>query len=486
MEYIIIHRMKQGVQILLDYSSTVCHTKIMNNNYFGTAAFYKRTLSIAIPVMAQLLIQNLVSLVDNFMVAGLGDIKMGGVNIAGSINFIFLIFTNTVCMAGGIFMSQYKGAGDVQNMKQTFRFKLLFLGFFGIAYSLLCHAAPRQLFSVMVTINKDAPAILDQAQIYSRAVAFSWIFMVLAQACASSLREIEKVRAPLIISIAATLINTLFNWLLIYGNLGFPRLEVKGAGYATVIAQFSQLMIFVVYLLIRRPDFIFNPLKIFAVKLSLFIAISKKSVVILYSELLWAFSETFSNALYNTRGGAEVVSGMAAGYAIANLFFICFSGIVTSTGVVIGQELGAGHLDEAKKQKNWILTGSAIFGAFFTIIGFSTILLIPYVFKNLTPEARLIARNLIIVAAIYLPLWAYINAQYAISRTGGDTKMGALCDTVGNVLFILGMVLTTFLTKLGPAAMFAIVKLSDVPKSIIAHIWLKKERWLVNLAEKNR
>ena len=108
---------------------------------------------------------------------------------------------------------------------------------------------------------------------------------------------------------------------------------------------------------------------------------------------------------------------MAAGYAIANLFFICFSGIVTSTGVVIGQELGAGHLDEAKKQKNWILTGSAIFGAFFTIIGFSTILLIPYVFKNLTPEARLMARNLIIVAAIYLRLWAYINAQYAISRT---------------------------------------------------------------------
>ena len=475
-----------NIIFFLDFSSTVCHTIGMNNKYFGTFSFYKRALLIAVPVMAQLLIQNLVSLVDNFMVAGLGDIKMSGVNIAGSINFIFLIFTNTICMAGGIFMSQFKGANDSENMQQTFRFKLLFLGFFGIAYSLLCYIAPRALFSVMVTINKDASAILDQAQVYSRAVAFSWIFMVLSQACASSLREIERVRSPLIISITATLINTIFNWLLIYGHLGFPRLEVRGAGYATVIAQVSQLAIFIVYLAIRRPDFIFNIFKLFSIKITLFISIAKKSVVLLYAELFWAFAEAFSNALYNTRGGAEVVSGMAAGFAIANLFFVCFSGIVNCTGIIMGQELGAGHLEEAKKQKNWILTGSVIFACGFTLIGFSTVLLIPFVFKNLTPEARIIARNLILIAALYLPLWALINAQYSISRTGGDTKMGAVCDTVGNVLFILGMILTTAFTKLGPATMFAIVKLSDVPKSLIAHFWLKKEKWLVNLAEKNR
>ena len=52
----------------------------MNNKYIGTSSFYKRALMIALPVIGQLLIQSLVSLIDNFMVAGLGDIKMGGVN----------------------------------------------------------------------------------------------------------------------------------------------------------------------------------------------------------------------------------------------------------------------------------------------------------------------------------------------------------------------------------------------------------------------
>ena len=72
--------------------------------YIGTSSFYKRALSIAVPVMLQQFIQNLVSLIDNFMVSGLGDIKMSGVNVAGQIFFIFLVLTNTLCSSGGIFM----------------------------------------------------------------------------------------------------------------------------------------------------------------------------------------------------------------------------------------------------------------------------------------------------------------------------------------------------------------------------------------------
>ena len=108
-----------------------------NHKYLGTATFYKRALSIALPIMAQLLIQNLVSLVDNFMVAGLGDIKMSGVNIAGQINFVFLVLMNTICASGGIFMSQFKGAKDKEGMEQTFKFKLIVCGLIGISYTIL-------------------------------------------------------------------------------------------------------------------------------------------------------------------------------------------------------------------------------------------------------------------------------------------------------------------------------------------------------------
>lgn len=457
-----------------------------NHTYIGTSQFYKRALSIAIPVMAQLLIQNFVSLIDNFMVAGLGDIKMSGVNVAGQINFVFMILVNTICMSGGIFMSQFKGAGDREGMQQSFRFKIIFTGLCGIAYMTVCFIAPRGLFNVMVTINKDADAIITQSVLYSRAAAVSWLLMCMSQSIASSLREIELVKAPLVISVIATLVNTFFNFILIYGHFGAPRLEVAGAAYATVIARSVELILFIGYSLAKRPGFLFNPLKLLYIKLSLFGTLFRKSAMILYSELFWAVSETVSNALYNTRGGAEVVSGMAAGFAIANLFFICFSGIVTSASVIVGQELGAGHIEESRKYKNWILTGATLFGAFFMLLGFLSTLLIPFVFSNLTVSAQNTARGLVIVAAAYLPLWAYLNGQYAISRTGGDTIMGVICDTIGNVLFLGGMFVLTFCTRLGPVAMYAIVKLSDIPKMLAAHFWLKKERWLVNLTVQNK
>ena len=162
--------------------------------------------------MAQLLVQSFVSLIDNFMVAGLGDIKMAGVNTAGMIIFVFIILVNTLCSAGGIFMSQFRGAKDSEGMQQSLRFKLLLTGTAGLAFTIIGLIAPRGLFRLMLTVNTDAEPIIDQAVRYSRAVAFSGILMVFSQSLASSLREIEIVRPPLVISVIATLVNTFFNW----------------------------------------------------------------------------------------------------------------------------------------------------------------------------------------------------------------------------------------------------------------------------------
>jgi Na+-driven multidrug efflux pump len=220
----------------------------------------------------------------------------------------------------------------------------------------------------------------------------------------------------------------------------------------------------------------------FKVRISLFFTILKKSGVILISEMIWVLSETVTVALYNTRGGAEIVSGMAASFSIANLFFISFSGIHTATGVIMGSTLGANRLDEARSQKNWILNGAGIFGFFAGLLGCLSIFLIPVVFANLSPDARIVTRNMVLVMAVYMPAWCYVNAQFAVSRTGGDTTMGVLVDVTTNTLLTIpGMVLMTFFTAIGPVGMYSLIKLVDIVKIIIAAIWLRKEIWVKNL-----
>jgi Na+-driven multidrug efflux pump len=82
----------------------------------------------------------------------------------------------------------------------------------------------------------------------------------------------------------------------------------------------------------------------------------------------------------------------------------------------------------------------------------------------------------------YLPLWCFLNAQFAISRAGGDTAMGMYADvSVNTLLFAPGSVILSLFTTIAPVPMFALLKLSDFAKLIIARHLLAKEKWVRNL-----
>ncbi|MGB4586610.1 MAG: MATE family efflux transporter [Rectinemataceae bacterium] len=122
-------------------------------SFLGPASFYRSALILVIPVMLQSFLTGFVSLVDNFMVAALGDSKMAGVNVANQINFIYLVVINTACMAGGIYLSQHGGAGDREGMRQAFRFKLILALIISAAYTLICLFLAEPLIGLMLGGN---------------------------------------------------------------------------------------------------------------------------------------------------------------------------------------------------------------------------------------------------------------------------------------------------------------------------------------------
>lgn len=464
------------------------YTGVMNENpphlpLFGPASFYKEVLAIAIPVMAQQAIQSLVSLIDNFMVAGLGDAKMAGVNVANQVNFVYLVVMMTLSGAGGIYMSQFRGAKDEDGMRQAYRFKAIMTMGVSALYFSLCQTMPVALISMMTQGNAAQAEIVIHGAQYLRIVSWMFIPMGLSQAIGTAFREIGRPHVPLTISVCATLINTFFNWVLIYGNLGAPRIEIAGAAIATNIARGVEVIAFVIYARQSRVPF-FVPLShLFKARWSLFREILRKSSLMLLSETSWVVSETVTTALYNGRGGAEVVAGMSAGWAIANIFFLVFTGIHVSTGVVVGSLLGADRLDEARVRARWIMSGSVVAGGTLALVQVASIAAVPFVFMNLTHDAIAVTRGLLLVISVYLPLWSLLNAQFAVSRSGGDMMMGVVVDVgITYILFIPGAFALAFLTPIGPVAMYGLVKLTDFAKWFVAFQWLKKERWLKNLA----
>ncbi len=464
----------------------------MGSNYMagrprlGPASFYREALGIAIPVMLQALITSMVSLVDNFMVAGLGDVKMAAVNVANQINFVFMVIVNIASMAGGIYLSQHRGAGDEEGMRQSLRFKVIIASGVAILYTAACVATPESLIGLMLIGNAERGPIIEEGARYLRLVAPSFAPIAIAGAIGSSYRDIGRTRIPLAVSSAAAGLNTLLNWILIYGNLGAPRLEVAGAAIATDIARLAEAGAFLAIASIGKPAFSFPARRLFALDRGLFGEILKRSWMMFFSEIGWVLSETVITAIYNGRGGAETVAGMAAGWTIANIFFMAFGAVVTATSVIVGSTLGAGRLDDARAKARWITYGSAIFGTAVGAIAAASTFLIPLVFGNLSPEARAVTRGIVLVISAYIPLWTLLNAQFAISRAGGDTLMGLWVDVgVTYAVFIPAAFALSWWTAAGPVALFAIAKLSDFPKAAVAAWWLGKERWVRNLAARD-
>jgi Na+-driven multidrug efflux pump len=192
-------------------------------------------------------------------------------------------------------------------------------------------------------------------------------------------------------------------------------------------------------------------------------------------------------AMYNRRGGAEVVAGMAAGWTIANIFFILLGGLVTVSTILVGGALGAGKLDEARRRATWLKWGGVVAGVIIAIPGAAlSAVLVPLVFSNLSAAARGNCLGLVFVILTYMPLWCLLNVQFAISRAGGDTALGMYVDlSVNTLLFAPGAIILSLATTIAPVPMFALLKLTDIVKFIIAHRLLLKEKWVKNLTGVN-
>lgn len=457
---------------------------LRKNKIFGDLNFYKLCVSIAVPVMAQQLIMGMVSLIDNFMVAELGDIKMAAVNVANQLNFIYMVILNTCYGAGAIYMAQNNGADNKEGMRQAFRFKVILPFIISVIYMILMLINPEIFMRLLTKGNHAQKEILISSSKYMNVIAFTFIPLSISGAIGSSYREIGKPHIPLIISVIATACNTFGNWILIYGNLGAPRLEETGAAIATLIARIIETALFIIYIKLHKEKFYVRTREILKVKINIFLAMLNKSSLIFLSEISWGISEMFMTALYNSRGGAETVAGMASGFTIANIFYLVFQGIFVSTMVIVGGDLGRGELKEAKNKAKWIMNGAIIAGLAVGLIEMSSIFLIPLIFSKLTVDAQAITRNLVILISCYMPVWTYINSQFAVARAGGDTLFGFAVDVPVSLLLFapIALILAKF-TSVGPVAMFGIAKLSDFAKITIAAIMLKKERWIRKLTE---
>ena len=457
------------------------------NKYFGDKNFYKMTLTIAIPIIIQNLLTNLVSMADNIMVGQLGTNQMSGVAIINQLFFVFNLLVFGGMSGAGLFSAQYFGQKNHNGVRDVFRMKIL-IGIAIIAISLsvmiFLHEPLINMFLHEGSSSGNIQETFNYAKNYPYIMVIGIAPFVISNCYNTTLKESGQTVVPMKAGVLAVVFDIVLNYIFIFGKLGFPAMGVVGAAIATVISRFVECGYLVIYTHRHSNDypFIKHCYRTLKVPGSLVKKIIVTGTPLMLNEFLWAGGLTLQTQALSTKGLATV-GGLNICNTIGNISNCIFVTMGTTIAIVVGQLLGAGKLKEAK------VTATRM-AAFSLLISFGMIIILcllgpvfPH-FYNTTDEIRELATKFIWAVAAATPFISLSNSEYFILRSGGKTIITFLFDScfVCLVNVPVAICLTKF-TAIHIVGIFFLVNMLECIKALIGFIMVKKDIWLNTIVD---
>ena len=285
-----------------------------------------------------------VQIFDNAMVGQLGALPLAAVSFGGTVFFILFILITGVAMA----LTPLVGEQFAQGNKKiaTIYFQNSFLIF--TAVGILATAVQFAIIPLMYHLGQPKE-VVDMAIPYYEYLVWSVIPYMLFGCFKQFLEGIGNTTANMIIIISANLINIFFNWLLIYGNWGFPMMEAAGAGLATLISRIC-MPVFAFLAFIIYPKFR-QYFKYFSLKNFSWEPI-KSLILIGFPISLQMFMEGSAFALTSIMmgwiGTIEIAANQIA-LTISNCAFMIVIGLASATTIRISHEYGRKNYKELQK-----------------------------------------------------------------------------------------------------------------------------------------
>ena len=455
--------------------------------FIGDRAFYRSLLVLLVPMVIQQGITNFVSLLDNVMVGRLGTESMSGVAIVNQLLFVFNLTVFGGLAGASIFGAQFFGKGDHHGVRAAFRFKIIFSTVMTVLAIALLAVFGRPLIELFLTDDGsggDLARTLSEAENYLFVMFFGLVPFAFSQSYSSTLRETGETVSPMTASILAIVTNFTLNYLLIFGSFGAPRLGVVGAAIATVISRYVEAA----YLMVqthRHPDkypFIVDAFRSLRIPGDIVRRILVTGTPLVLNELLWSIGTTMVNQSYSTRG-LTVVAATNITNTAWNLFCVIMFAMGNAVSILIGQKLGAGEIEEAKRTDNKLLFFTVALHVFIVVLIALCAPFIPLIY-NTEPAVRTLTTQLLLVAGAALPLQAFAHVTYFTIRSGGKTFITFLFDCLYTwvVPLPIAFCLCRF-TDLPVVWVYFCVQFADIVKVIIGVCLLRSGIWAKNIVD---
>ena len=457
----------------------------LRERMFGDRDFYAQVVAVVVPIIIQNTVSNVVSLLDNVMVGRVGTLHMSAVALVNQLLFVFNLCIFGGLAGAGIFATQYAGAHDDKGVRDCFRVKwMIALSMLACALVVLI-AFPKRLIGMYLaqeTAQADAAATLGFGMDYLTVMLWGLLPFGVSQVYASTLREVGETRLPMFASVAAILVNLVFNYFLIFGKCGFPELGVTGAAIATVLSRYVETAVIMVYTHMKSHHFGFirGAYRSLRVPKPLMISILRRGTPLLVNEFLWSSGMAVLLQCYSVRG-LDVVAACNIATTVSNLFKVVFLSMGNAVAIMVGQALGANDIERAKNCTWRLMTLSVGSNLIMATLLALFAPAIPNIY-NTEPHVRQIATQLIYVVAVMMPAYSFSHCCYFTLRSGGKTIITFLFDSVFTwCVNVPAAWLLAYKTGLGIVPLYFGVQALEMVKVVVGFVLVKKGVWIHNI-----
>jgi putative MATE family efflux protein len=387
----------------------------------SSGMLYRDVIRIALPSMSEMILTQLASMVDLMMVGRLGPWAISSVGLSTQPKFIVMMFFMAMNVGATAMVARYKGAGKPEMANAILRQALLLTTFFALFGSVAGYVFSEALIRFM---GAPDAASLAGGTVYFRIQCVGLLGFALTSTATATLRGVGNTRTSMIYNMIANIVNVVFNYLLIYGNFGFPRLEVAGASLATIIGQFTAFFL-AMSALLRGKNYIRLRLKDgFRPNRDALGAIARIGLPALAEQAIMRIGMVTYTRIVTSLGTLLYATHMAC-MNIQQMSFMIGQALAVSATSLVGQSLGKRRPDMAQfyasRTRRVGLTVSVILALIFVVFGKEIIAL--YAGDN--SESREIIElgsRILRVVALILP---FQSSQFILAgalRGAGDTR----------------------------------------------------------------
>ncbi|MBE5813924.1 MAG: MATE family efflux transporter [Clostridiales bacterium] len=436
--------------------------------------FYRTVAVMALPVVLQNLITIAVNMLDTIMLGAYGEIQLSGSSLANEFISLYQILCLGIGGGAAVLTSQYWGAKDVPAVRRVVALMLRV----SLGIALLFMVATLFIPETIMRIYADEQPVIEAGALYFRISAPTFLLTGIITPVTVVLRSVRQVRLPLIASIISFSSNLVLNYILIFGKLGLPEMQIAGAALATVLARIIEAGIILVYLLglDKRIGMRFRHL--FARCGDMLRPYLHYSVPVIISDFLLGLGNTAVSIVIGHLG-SSFVSANAIISQTVRLSTVMNQGISNAGGVMTGNTLGRGDRDTAYRQGVTFLMLSVLMGLLAAVI---ILAVCPPVINayNITQETKDIAFQLMYAIAIMVVFQATQSMlTKGVLRNGGDTRFLMVADIafMWLVSIPLGW-LAGYVWFLSPFWIYVFLKIDYIIKTVWCTIRLKRKTWM--------